>query len=269
MPDASTSVSSPSLVSTWRTSAPMWSGRSGATAATPSRAEPAERRVDRDVGAGRQPDPRQARVRPVLELLQDTRRSRRRARRPARAGGRRPAARGARAPSGCAGSRGRTSRSATSDTAASRRAASVPIEPDEAAALRSCASAARILGGDRRRRARDLDPVEREERRLPRGDVQRRPPPPTSASATTTASSGRRPLPTAVRGSMARGHAARFGSPRSAAVLRTTRVRRQLEVAEELDLALEHDPELVERAPARLGHQRERVAPRSPRRRSR
>src|SRR5262245_40316150 len=52
---------------------------------------------------------------------------------------------------------------------------------------------------------------------------------------------------------------ASFGSPPAAEVLRPLSDGRQLELAEQLDFALEHDPELLERATSRLGHQGDRV----------
>ena len=67
-----------------------------------------------------------------------------------------------------------------------------------------------------------------------------------------------------------------LGSPR-ASISRRARRRRataaarrgKLEIADQLDLALEHDAELVERPPPRLGHQGERVGRRCRRRCSR
>ena len=215
MPDASTSVSSPSPASTWRTSASQVeraerSNRGDAhRAATP----PSVEFTEMSVAAGSQIRGRRGygRSRSCCEHAGAwTRRPRRRP----RAGGRRPAARGAPAPSGCAGSRGRTWASATSETAASRRRGVRPVEADEALAHVAAERRPDPRGG-RRRCAGDLDPVEREEPTSRGQRCTRRPPEPTRTSATATTSSGRT---AAVGGGrvLGRGAAmASFASPRA------------------------------------------------------
>src|SRR6186997_420465 len=85
----------------------------------------------------------------------------------------------------------------------------------------------------------------------------------TSTSATNTVSSGRRDgAAGGVLSRLVTMGQARFAveRPGPAALCRELACRWQLEPAQELDLPLEHDAELVEHATARLGHQLDRVA---------